>query len=135
MFAADAAWAARRHPPGMSARPRRIVVGFDGSEAAVRALDVAADLVGYGSSLAVLTVLAGESDHSLTADAREQLQGRLVQAGYHEATGEPGAQLIEKADEFEADLIVVGRGSGRPTLGSVSSEVVSRATCDVLVVR
>ena len=119
----------------MSARPRRIIVGYDGSDASGRALDAAADLVGYGSTLAVVTVRTGEGGPLVEGSAREQLHGRLVQAGYHEATGEPATELVEKADELAADLLVIGRGEAWPMLGSVSSKVVSRATCDVLVVR
>ena len=122
-------------PASMSARPLRIIVGYDGSDASGRALDAAADLVGYGSTLAVVTVRSGEGEPSVEGSAREQLQGRLVQAGYHEATGEPATELVEKADELAADLLVIGRGDAWPMLGSVSSKVVSRATCDVLVVR
>jgi nucleotide-binding universal stress UspA family protein len=119
----------------VSARPRRIIVGYDGSDASGRALDAAADLVGYGSTLAVVTVRTGEGGPLVEGSAREQLHGRLVQAGYHEATGEPATELVEKADELAADLLVIGRGEAWPMLGSVSSKVVSRATCDVLVVR
>jgi nucleotide-binding universal stress UspA family protein len=119
----------------MAARARKIIVGYDGSDASTRALDAAADLVGYGSTLAVVTVQDGHSPRSVTSAAREQLHGRLVQAGYHEATGEPATQLVEKARELEADLIVIGRGDGWPLLGAVSSNVLARAGCDVLVVR
>lgn len=119
----------------MAARPRRIVVGYDGSDAAARALDVAADLAGYGSSLMVVSVRTSESDDWMTGDAREQLQRRLVEAGYHEARGEPAKQLVKKAHELRADLLVIGRRNGNPLLGSVSSKVVRRADCDVLVVR
>ena len=118
----------------MAARPRRIVVGYDGSTAAQRALDVAAELTGYGSTLAVVTVRSSESDGRVVAGARTQLQQKLVQAGYHETAGEPATQLVEKAHELGADLIVVGRRNRRPLLGSVSSRVVRRAHCDVLVV-
>jgi nucleotide-binding universal stress UspA family protein len=111
------------------------MVGYDGSEAATRALDVAADLVGYGSTLAVVTVHTSESDHRMAAGAREQLQGRLVEAGYHETSGEPAKQLVKKAHELRADLLVIGRRNGSALLGSVSSKVVRRAGCDVLVVR
>ena len=111
------------------------MVGYDGSEAATRALDVAADLVGYGSTLAVVTVSTNESDHWMAATAREQLQGRLVEAGYHETSGEPAKQLVKKAHELRADLLVIGRRDSSPLLGSVSSKVVRRAGCDVLVVR
>jgi nucleotide-binding universal stress UspA family protein len=119
----------------MSARPRKIMVGYDGSEAAARALEVAVSLAGYGSTLTVVTVKTDASDESAARDARQQLQQRLVQAGYHETTGEPAKQLVKKARELGADLLVVGRRNGRPLLGSVSSKVVRRAGCDVLVVR
>ena len=135
MLPADAGRGSWRNPPSMAARPRRIMVGYDGSDASGRALDAAADLAGYGSTLAVVSVRSDGSDRSAEGDAREQLQGRLVQAGYHVATGEPATELVEKANELEADLLVIGRGDAWPMLGSVSSKVVSRATCDVLVVR
>ena len=111
------------------------MVGYDGSDAATRALDVAADLVGYGSTLEVVAVRTTESGHLLTEDAREQLQRLLVVAAYHETSGEPGKQLVKKAHELRADLLVIGRRNGSPLLGSVSSKVVRRANCDVLVVR
>jgi nucleotide-binding universal stress UspA family protein len=111
------------------------MVGYDGSDAAMRALDVAAGLAGYGSTLSVVTVRTEELDGSVAADARELLQGRLVEAGYHETTGEPAKQLVKKAHELRADLLVIGRRNGTPLLGSVSSKVVRRAGCDVLVVR
>jgi nucleotide-binding universal stress UspA family protein len=83
----------------------------------------------------VVTVNPDGGASSASAGAREQLQRRLVQARYHEATGEPASQLVRTAHELDADLIVIGRGNGRPALGSVSSKVVGRAGCDVLVVR
>jgi nucleotide-binding universal stress UspA family protein len=113
------------------------MVGFDGSDAATRALDTAADLTGYGSTLAVVTVVAEGAEHA-TASARELLQRRHVEARYHEVSGEPAEQLVKKAHELGADLIVVGRRSRSPLrrlLGSVSARVVRRAPCDVLVVR
>ena len=110
------------------------MVGYDGSDASARALDVAADLVGYGSTLDVVTVRTSELDDS-TADARERLRRRLVEAGYHETTGEPARQFVKKAHELRADLLVIGRRAGSTSLGSVSSKVVRRAHCDVLVVR
>ena len=122
----------------MSVRPRRIVVGYDGSEASRRALDAAADLVGYGSMLSVVTVQNGEVDHDVARDARAYLQHRHVAASYLEPAGEPAEQLVEAAESVEADLVVVGRRNLNPLralLGSVSARVVRRAPCDVLVVR
>jgi nucleotide-binding universal stress UspA family protein len=121
----------------MPACPKRIMVGFDGSEPAARALDTAADLVGYGSTLAVVTVLTGVADRATARAAREQLLRRHVEANYHEVSGEPADELVQKAEELGADLIVVGRGGRSPLrrlLGSVSARVLRRAPCDVLVV-
>ena len=114
------------------------MVGYDGSDAAERALDAAADLAGYGSTLAVVTVHAGEPDGSTTAAARERLLRRHIGARFHETVGEPADALLDKAQELEADLIVLGRRNGGPRsvpIGSVSSQVVRNARCDVLVVR
>lgn len=122
----------------MAAQPRKIVVGFDGSDAAARALDVAADLTGYGSTLAVVSVRTRDGDVGLAERAREQLLQRHVHARFHEPAGEAAEQLVAKAHELNADLLVVGRRSRNPLralLGSVSAKVVRRAPCDVLVVR
>ena len=138
MLFAEAAEAAGADPAGMSAHPRRIVVGYDGSEPASRALELAADLAGYGSTLSVVTVLGGQTDHATAQSAREQLLSRHVAARYLEVSGEPAEELVLKAHELGADLIVVGRRSRNPLrrlLGSVSARVVRRAPCDVLVVR
>jgi nucleotide-binding universal stress UspA family protein len=121
----------------MAGRARKILVGYDGSAAAGRALDAAADLVGYGSTLAVVTVQNGVLGGSVSAGARAQLQRRHVEARYHQPSGEPAEQLVEAARKLGVDLVVVGRRDLplRGLLGSVSSRVVRRAGCDVLVVR
>jgi nucleotide-binding universal stress UspA family protein len=126
--------------PTMVARPRSIMVGFDGSEASRRALDIAADLAGYGSTLAVVRVRRGADDDPGKLDeARDHLLRRQVSASYLEPVGEPAEALVETAAELGSDLVVVGRRThdGLNGLGpdSVSRTVVSRAPCDVLVVR
>lgn len=53
-------------------------------------------------------------------------------------TGPPDQQIVERAKEWGADLIVVGshgRGFWGRLLGSVSNGVVHHAPCSVLVVR
>ena len=123
----------------MAASPRTILVGYDGSEAAQRALGAAADLAGYGSRLTVVTVNAGDGAADISRTARELLHSRQVTARYVEPVGEPAEQLIDTAVEIGADLVVVGRRSRnalqRLVLGSVSANVVRGAHCDVLVVR
>jgi 2-phospho-L-lactate transferase/gluconeogenesis factor (CofD/UPF0052 family) len=44
------------HDAPMAAQPKRIIVGFDGTEGAQRALASAIQLMGYGSTLTVVTV-------------------------------------------------------------------------------
>ena len=124
----------------MAAQPRRIVVGFDGTEGARRALDAAAHLTGYGSTLAVISVaLKDEVDApDPLAEARERLLKQLVAATYVRRVGDPADEIVAAASDLDADLVVVGRRGGenvaRPAPGSVSADVVKRATCDVLVV-
>jgi nucleotide-binding universal stress UspA family protein len=124
----------------VAAQPKRIVIGFDGTAGARRALETAAGLMGYGSSLTVVSV-ARDGARSVRAaldEAHELLLARLVTADYVERLGDPAEELVEVAAELGADLVVVGRRGGPEALrdepGSVSADVVRRAPCDVLVV-
>jgi nucleotide-binding universal stress UspA family protein len=135
----------------------RIVVGFDGSEHARKALQRAADIAN-GATVAVVSSAkvellvrdpAGavrpedpadlEARSKALAEAREYLEGRGITGVYIEGTGNPADVIVQEAEESGADLIVVGtRGlsaARRAILGSVSTNVVHHATCDVLVVR
>jgi nucleotide-binding universal stress UspA family protein len=133
----------------------RIVVGFDGSEHARKALERAADIAN-GATLAVVssahprTFFRGagispedpadaEARTAALAEAREYLEGRGASAVYIAGHGNAADVIVQEAEESKADLIVVGaRGLGaarRIALGSVSTNVVHHATCDVLVVR
>lgn len=132
-----------------------IIVGYDGSEHARRALARAAGLAKDGASIAVVSVgrlLVSDVRTGDLLDPREEeeherllVEGReiLAREGIPASTvaphGDPAEALIEAARETDADLIVVGtRGRGRiarSLLGSVSTSVVHGAPCDVLVVR
>lgn len=125
--------------PSMSAQPRSILVGVDGSEAGTRALDAALQLTGYGSTLTVVHVAReGETSGSALRDARDRVRRRHVIATYLERIGDPARELLDAARELETELVVVGRRAlvenGEPAPGSVSAAVVRRAPCDVLVV-
>jgi nucleotide-binding universal stress UspA family protein len=121
----------------MSGRPRRILVGVDGSDASQRALDVAAALAGYGSSVAVVHVREDEERTNVIDLARERLQRRQISARYLEPSGEAARGILDVARLTGVDLVVVGRRRiAEPScLGSVSSRVVAEAQCDVLVVQ
>jgi len=135
---------------------KTIVVGYDETEPAKRALERAADLAqAFGSTLIVTSVApemiplgrgAGGIDPTDPPEAhvaelehaREYLQGRGIQAEYQPAMGEPAETIVEIADSRDADLIVVGTrepGILERVLGtSVSAGVARRAHCDVLIV-
>jgi nucleotide-binding universal stress UspA family protein len=124
----------------MVTRPQRIIVAYDDSEPAKRALERAAAMTGYGSTLTVVSVAptGGASGGDVLAHARERLLSKHVMATYLQPVGEPADELVTAATELGADVVVVGRRSGnllrRLMLGSVSAKVVSNAPCDVLVV-
>ena len=115
------------------------MVGFDGSAGADRALERAAELLGYGSILTVVTVSNNGTSSSETVDrARQQLLRRQLSATYLERRGDPTSLLVDSAEAIGADLVVEGRRRNRAPaadgLGSVSAGVVRSAPCDVLVV-
>ena len=135
----------------------RIVVGFDGSEHGRKALARAADIAGAATVAVVSSAKverlvrdpAGavrpedpadvDARTQALAEAREYLEGRGVKGVYVEGHGNPADVLVQEAEDSGADLIVVGtRGlnaAQRVLLGSVSTNVVHHAKCDVLVVR
>ena len=137
----DAAALDRGQHAQMTVQAKRIVVGFDGSEGASRALAAALQLRGYGSPITVVSVGAGgDQDGAAPLDAaRHRLLEELVTADYVSRRGDPADELVCAARELDADVIVVGRRrpfeNARAELGSVSAEVVRHAPCDVLVVR
>jgi nucleotide-binding universal stress UspA family protein len=139
----------------MSPFPRRIGVGFDGSEPARRALERVADVAGDEATVFLVTVAqplypdppAGEpvdpceaaKRDRMLAQGKDLLAQRGVAARTRPALGDPAQTILEVAREANSDLVVVGnRGRGRVAriaLGSVSSTVVHQADRAVLVVR
>jgi nucleotide-binding universal stress UspA family protein len=134
-----------------------IVIGFDGSPAAERALERVADIAGPGARVLVVTATAaalpprslvddplddgpspGERG-ALLEQAAVALRARGVEPALV-AADDPAAQALVRAARAEqADLIVVGRtGSGyatRAILGSTAEQIIRQAPCDVLIVR
>jgi nucleotide-binding universal stress UspA family protein len=132
----------------------KIVVGYDGSDGAKRALDRAVALAGNDGQLTVVAAAethirtgitqGGHLDPSEFEQRRDDLEAakkllsdRGVEAETVAAQGDPGEAILNIAKD--ADLVVVGSRGLNPfqrlLLGSVSSKVVHRAECDVLVVR
>jgi nucleotide-binding universal stress UspA family protein len=133
-----------------------IVVGYDGSDHAKKALERAVALADGGavtivaaSGAAATPTVHGSTNPSIgedsveagreLAEAKGILESRGVTVQLVEGRGDPAEAICDAATEEGADVIVVGtRGRGaakRTLLGSVSTKVVHNAPCDVLVVR
>ena len=118
-----------------------MLVGYDGSKSAQRALDAAALLIGYGSTLTVASVapFGVDSAESMLREARERLLQLHISATYLRLVGDAADELVDAVQVLGADLIVVGarsqNGHLELGLGPVSGDVVERAPCDVLVVK
>lgn len=133
---------------------KHILVGFDGSENAVRALEEALDLAEPGTRITLVAAAQpppppgeavpegaeglDERRHELD-DARRRLAELGRDAEFVAVTGAPADVLVEEAEKRGADLIVVGRrglnGAERLVMGSVSSKVARTAPCSVLIAR
>lgn len=129
----------------------RILVAYDGSESSRRALLHAANLVGRGGTISVIHVITKQAvssrletvddrdrgrQQSVLQEARMILGEQGIEISPVKAVGDPTTEIRAAADESGAGMIVVGRGTGMRRLinGSVSTRLVRRAPCDVLVV-
>ena len=129
-----------------------MIVAYDGSEAARRALEHAARIAGRGSVVDVVNVIPAQSVSSrlvTVSDEQDRAQKRLlreaaailarsgVRAHLIPAVGDPATEILSAAEASEADLIVIGRRhrpARRPLHQSLSSTLSRRATRDVLIV-
>lgn len=136
---------------------KRILVAFDGSEPAAKAFALALELAQkYAADLRVLGVarppeFGGEveteavienSKHhyrALLKPLHPQAEAAGVKADFHVVVGHPAEQIVRQAEDWKADLIVVGhRGRTlfeRWLVGSAAKYVINHAPCAVLVAR
>ncbi len=145
-----------------TALPERVLVGTDGSPTATQAVRRAATLAKlFGAELRVLSAHREASRGGLWAGATppdqnwlaiasaaaqqvaEKAAGVAREVGVGEVTpravaAEPADALLDEAEAWKADLIVVGsvgmRTRSRFVLGSVPNKVAHHAPCDVLIV-
>jgi nucleotide-binding universal stress UspA family protein len=128
-----------------------IVVGYDGSDAARRALVRVRDLEPRAARVLLVAVapdlrsaglqsqLAGGTFDAarVSEEAFDLLDAPNASVELRTMTGDPAVVLVEVAREVAANLLVVGRRGGdfvaRTLLGSVAERVVQQAPCDVLV--
>ena len=139
---------------------KNILVPVDGSDHALRALDVACDLAQkYGAALRLVhtyppiftdSTMGGAdiepliarrtgAGEAVLARAREYVKDCALDITTELREAPDAEAILEEADAHHCDLIVMGtRGLGRLTgllLGSVSQKVVQHAKCPVLLVR
>ena len=135
----------------MTAAPRTVVVGYDGSATARRAFDLAAERAEGGTLYVVYAYdvpgpMKSGNAYDRVVGQHKQV-GQDVLAGLPELPGvtvereligdHPAVAIANVAEVREADEIVVGsRGfsSLRGALGSTSHELLHRAHCPVTVV-
>lgn len=134
---------------------KTIVLGYDESEEAARALERTTELAqATGANVLVTSVApvmqflargAGPYDpadpparhHQLAADAAAVLTEHGIAATPITGLGDAGDVIVELAAERGADLVVIGMSHHRwlaRLLGSVSEDVAHNARCDVLLV-
>ena len=138
---------------------RRILIAVDESPIAAHAVDVGLELTrSLGGEAAFIHVVdsaygfAPESEVSpdeLMSLAQREGQSLLAKYQRQAAsqpitlqlmpTGEPGAEIVQAAADWPADIIVIGshgrRGVQRLLVGSIAEEVMRNAPCPVLIVR
>lgn len=145
---------------------KKILVPYDGSEHAKKALAQAVDIAAAGENAQIfiasvcnmvsamsnfdqVSIAEGVLTTKLSEDLEAQCKSDLKEAasvmpegiGHEELyeVGSPGPVLLNMAEEHGIDLIVMGsRGLGPLKgifMGSVSSYLVSRAKCPVLIVK
>ncbi len=139
---------------------RTVVVGTDGSDSSMRAVDRAGQIAGADAKLIIASAYLPQQEDTRAADAlREEsykvsgtapiyailqdAKERAHAAGAKNVeerpvVGAPVDALVHLAEEEEADLLVVGNVglstiAGR-LLGSVPANVSRRAKTDVLIV-
>lgn len=135
---------------------KKIVLGYDESDAAKRALERAAQIAkAFDSELIVTSVAPAMTSIGRSAGpvdptdppsehieelkhAQNYLEGEGIAADYVPALGRPADTIAELAQQRDADLIVLGTHEtaiGRLLGQSVSESVAHKVHCDVLIVR
>lgn len=132
---------------------KKILIAYDGSDPARRALDTAADLSKLtGASVSVVSVVPmhvgrfpvdpwdDTSTHAQELlEARRILADKGIDAELIEPTGEPASTIERIAEDGGYDTVVVGsRGldlMSRVLQGSVSEHVATHAKATVVIAR
>lgn len=100
---------------------------------------VARELGGYEPALQNALEFQKQHAEVLVAKTAELLRARGLKVTAALETGDPKAKILDVAEEWHADLIVLGshgwKGLNRFLMGSVSDAVARHASCSVEIVR
>ncbi len=122
----------------------KILVGVDGSDystwALMEAISIAKKFSGHVKVITVYKRGSIEEATKIQLKAKQLLEEEQIDSSISAILGSnPSRALVDTAENEKIDLIVVGsRGLGSAAaflLGSISKQVVSKASCDVLVVK
>jgi nucleotide-binding universal stress UspA family protein len=100
---------------------------------------VAREMGGYDPALETALESQKQNAEALVLKAAELLRARGLKVAATLEVGDPKSKILDVAEEWRADLIVVGshgrRGFERFLMGSVSDAVARHAKCSVQIVR
>lgn len=100
---------------------------------------VAREMGGYDPALETALESQKQNAEALVRKAAELLRARGLKVAATLEVGDPKSKILDVAEEWRADLIVVGshgrRGFERFLMGSVSDAVARHAKCSVQIVR
>jgi len=136
---------------------KRILVAFDGSDGANKAFAVALEYAEtLGGEMRVLAVArppefgdeveteaiienSRKHYHQLLQSLHAATAKKSVVIRFEVVVGHPAEQIIRHAEEWQAEMVVVGHRGGtfldRWLIGSVAKHVINHAPCAVLVAR
>ncbi|HEB37592.1 MAG TPA: universal stress protein [Thermoplasmatales archaeon] len=134
---------------------KRILVGYDGSDGAEKALNRALELIEEDGELILLAVIPSREEKSFVDSdaykmvklkADEMIRKKIEEIGEKSFSirgiiekGDAADKIIEVANRLNCDLIILGRKGQseiRPdVLGSVAEKVVTHAYKPVMIVR
>ncbi|NNC80312.1 MAG: universal stress protein [Acidimicrobiales bacterium] len=134
---------------------KQIVVGYDGSDRALRAVEEAREMANaFGARMHVVTAIRKNEIHTFGtgSDRRVMTDAEIAHGQLDELSrdmghvdvstavveGTPAAQLVKEAKTVDADVIVVGNKNVQglsSVLGSVAKDVAHSAPCAVLIAK
>jgi nucleotide-binding universal stress UspA family protein len=100
---------------------------------------VAREMGNYDLPLDRVWEAENEQAQDLVASVADRFRGKGLEVTTSVAQGDPKTEILDEAEEWEADLIIIGShgraGFARFLMGSVSEAVAHHARCSVEVVR